>query len=153
MAARLAGKEIEEVPLRHEGDEPAARRQVAEVGDREKFVADRDAQPRHLLVRQAEERLEDTELVQNLQRRRVDRVAAEVAQEVGMLLEDDDVCPRARQEQAEHHPGGTAARHDAPDPGRHGRSPHPRSVAPRLVARRGAVACSEHPIRGAPEVC
>ena len=39
----------------------------------------------------------------------MDRVAAEVAQEVGVLLEHHDVDAGARQQQAEHHAGRPAA--------------------------------------------
>ena len=54
-------------------------------------------------------RVEQPELVHHLQRRRVDRVAAEVAQEVGVLLEHDDLDAGAREQQAEHHAGRPAA--------------------------------------------
>jgi len=37
------------------------------------------------------------------------RVAAEVAQEVAVLLEDDGANPGAREQEAEHHPGGAGA--------------------------------------------
>jgi uncharacterized protein len=40
----------------------------------------------------------------------MDRVAAEVAQEVGVLLQDQRVDTRTRQKIAGHHPGGPAAR-------------------------------------------
>src|SRR4051812_15556784 len=42
----------------------------------------------------------------------MDRVAAEVAQEVGMLFQHDDVDAGAPQQKAEHHAGRTTA-HDA----------------------------------------
>jgi NitT/TauT family transport system substrate-binding protein len=45
--------------------------------------------------------------------RRIDRIAAEVAEKIGMLLEYDDVDARARRQKAEHHPGGSAAGDDA----------------------------------------
>ena len=51
----------------------------------------------------------EPELVHEVERRRVNRVAAEVAEEVGVLLEHDDVDPAARQQKSEHDPGGTAA--------------------------------------------
>ena len=81
----------------------------AEVGDRERRVPDLGGQLRRLLVRQPQERLEQAELVDHLERRGVDRVAAEVAQEVGVLLEDQDVDAGPRQQEAEHHPGRPAA--------------------------------------------
>ena len=39
----------------------------------------------------------------------MDRVAAEVAQEVGVLLQHDDVDAGAREQEAEHHAGRPAA--------------------------------------------
>ena len=41
--------------------------------------------------------------------RGMDRVAAEVAQEVRVLFENQDFDSRPRQEVSEHHPGGAAA--------------------------------------------
>jgi hypothetical protein len=112
VAGGLPGEEVQEVPLRHEGDEAAVCRQVPEVGDRERRVPDLGGQLRRLLVRQPQERLEQAELVDHLERGGVDRVAAEVAQEVGVLLEDQDLDAGPGQQEAEHHPGRPAA-HDA----------------------------------------
>jgi len=53
------------------------------------------------------------QLVHHVERRRVDGVAAEVAQEVGVLLQHDDVHARAGEQQAQHHPGRTTAGDDA----------------------------------------
>ena len=102
-------QEIEEIPLRHEGDEPAARRQMREVGERELGVADHAPDLSQLLVRPAQELVEQAELVDQLERRGMDRVAAEIAQEVGVLLEHDHVDAGARQKEAQHHAGGSAA--------------------------------------------
>jgi len=109
IAAGPLRQEVQEVPLRHERDEPAPRRQVGEVGDREPDVVDLHDQLAHLLVRQLQEVVQDSELVHHLERRRVDGVAAKVTQEVGVLLEHDDRDARARQEQAEHHARRPAA--------------------------------------------
>ena len=43
----------------------------------------------------------------------MDGVAAEVAEEIGVLLEDEDANAGTRQEQSQHHAGGTAASHHA----------------------------------------
>ena len=110
IAPRVAGEEVEEVPLRHEGDEGTAHGQVAEVGDGDPLAADDPGQLADLRVRQRQERLEQAELVHDLERGGMDRIAAEVAQEVGVLLEHDDLHARPRQQQAEHHPGRPAAR-------------------------------------------
>jgi hypothetical protein len=60
-------------------------------------------------MRPFQELVEQTELVHDLQRGRVDGVAAKVAQKVRVLLEHDDVDARACQQIPQHHPGGTAA--------------------------------------------
>ena len=39
----------------------------------------------------------------------MDRVAAEIAQKIGVLLENKDIDSRPRQEVSEHHPGRAAA--------------------------------------------
>jgi hypothetical protein len=43
----------------------------------------------------------------------MDRVAAEVAEEIGVLLQHDHVDAGARQQKARHHPGRAAARDHA----------------------------------------
>ena len=53
--------------------------------------------------------VEQAQLVHHFQRRRMDRVAAEVAQEIGVLFQHDDVDAGAGQQKPEHHPGRTAA--------------------------------------------
>ena len=64
--------------------------------------------------------LQDPELVHQLERGRVDRVAAKVAQEVRVLLQHQHRHPGPGQEQAQHHAGGPAARDAAPDRPRRG---------------------------------
>src|SRR5262249_49007997 len=63
-----------------------------------------------LLVRTRQELVERPQLVHDLERRRVDRVAAEVAEEVAVLFEHEHVHAGAGQEDAEHHPGRPSAR-------------------------------------------
>ena len=110
IAPALLGDEIQEIPLRHQRDELAAGRQMAEVGELVSAVLpNRAASALDLLVRQLEELLQQAELVHQLERRRMDGVAAEVAQEVGVLLQHHDVDARARQQQPQHHAGGPAA--------------------------------------------
>ena len=84
-----------------------------EIGEGDHLVADDSADLAHLLVRQLEERLEQAKLVHHLQRRGVDRVAAEIAQEVRVLLQNDDIDAGAREQKAEHHAGGPAPGDDA----------------------------------------
>ena len=110
--ARIAGgpgsEEIEKVPLRHQRDVFADRRQVREI-DGEVGVAEGQRQPVRLLVGEGQEIGEEAELVHQFEGRGVDGVAAEIAEEVGVLLEHDDIDPGAGEEKAEHHPRRSAA--------------------------------------------
>ena len=85
------------------------RRQMREIRERELGVAEPGLEYRHLLMRKLEESLQQAELVHELKGRGMNGVAAEIAQEIRVLLQHDDVDPRPRQQQAEHHPGGPAA--------------------------------------------
>src|SRR5262249_53750317 len=107
----VLGKEVEEVPLRHEGDEVAAGWQVGEVGDRDRLASDVAGELTGLLVRALQERLQKSEFVHHFQGRGVDGVAAEVPEEVAVLFEDEDIHAGAGEQIAEHHPGGPSA-HD-----------------------------------------
>ena len=62
-----------------------------------------------LLMRQLEELVEQAELVHHLQRRGMHGVAAEIAQEVGVLFQHRHRDAGARQQKAEHHAGRPAA--------------------------------------------
>jgi hypothetical protein len=106
---RVLGEKTQEIPLRHQRDKRAVRSDVSEVGHRHRFPADHAGQPPHLGVRQREELVEQTELVHDVERRWVDGVAAEVAQEVSVLLQHHDVDAGARQQEPEHHSGRPAA--------------------------------------------
>jgi hypothetical protein len=108
IAPRAAGEEIEEVPLGHEGDELAARRQVAEVCQRHDLGAEAGAQRGELLVGQREKLLENAQLAHELERRGMNGVPSEVAEKIRMLLQHDHRHPRAGQEEREHHAGGAA---------------------------------------------
>src|SRR2546426_1824033 len=83
---------------------------MREIGDHDVAVSDLRRELRDLLVRQAQQRLEQPELVQNLQRRGVNRVAAEVAQEIGVLLQHQRAHAGAGEQQPEHHASRAAAR-------------------------------------------
>jgi hypothetical protein len=63
-------------------------------------------------VRQLQERIQQTEFVEQQEGRGVDGVPAEVAEEVDVLLEDDDVHALPREEKPEHHAGRAAAGDD-----------------------------------------
>src|SRR6476620_9466340 len=69
IALAMLGDKIEEVPLRHERDEFAVRRQVAEINHRDALGADLEREASDLLVWQLEEFIEQPELVHQLERR------------------------------------------------------------------------------------
>ncbi len=115
IALGVADQKIEEIPLRHEGNELAARRQVGEIRDRERRVADLAFEFAGFVMGAPEKILEQAELVHQLEGRGMDRIAAEIAEEVGVLLEDEDADAGARQKEAQHHAGRAAARDGAAD--------------------------------------
>jgi hypothetical protein len=105
----LLGQKVEKIPLRHQSDEFAVRRQIPEIGYCDPRRADLSGQSLHARVRQFEKCVEQAELVHQLERGRMNCVAAEIAQEVGVLLQYGDGHAGARQQKAEHHPGRSAA--------------------------------------------
>jgi hypothetical protein len=82
---------------------------VGKIRNRDRRVADDAAEALHPPVRQLQELIQQAKLVDDFERGRVDGIAAEVAQEVGMLLQHHDVDAGARQQQPQHHAGGPAA--------------------------------------------
>src|SRR4029078_6863686 len=82
VRACLRRHEVQEVPLRHQRDELAARRQVREVGKRQRLPPDTTRDVANLAVRAFEKLVENAELMQDFKRGRMDRVAAEIAKEV-----------------------------------------------------------------------
>ena len=110
---RLLAQEVEEVPLRHHRDERRRRVEVRKVADRPLAAGHAEARRRSTRSCGAlEEALEHPELVEDLHRRGVDGVAAEIAEEVGMLFEHRHAAAGAGEQQARHHPGGAAADDD-----------------------------------------
>ena len=89
----VLGEEIQKIPLRHEGEE------LQRVGRWVKSatgssVADVRADLPRFLVRQPQQELvEQPELVHDLQGRRMNRVAAKVAQKVGVLFQHETSTP------------------------------------------------------------
>ncbi len=84
-------------------------REMGEIGDRDRLAADHGGKLLDFLMGQLEERLEQAELVHDLERRGVDGVAAEVAEEILVLLQHHDVDTGAGQQKSEHHAGGSAS--------------------------------------------
>lgn len=116
----LAGltQEIQEVPLRHEGNERVLGAEPAEIGDPHGRAAKQAVHHLQALVRQLQEPIDQAELVHHLERRGMHGVAAKVAEEIRMPLQHHDVDAGASQEIAEHHAGRPAA--DDATSGSHG---------------------------------
>src|SRR4029077_4069894 len=104
------------------------RRQMAEVDEGELLAPERAAERTRLGMRQLEKFLEQAEFMHDLERRWMNRVAAEIAQEVGVLLQCRDIDAGSREEKSQHHPGGPAA-HNAAARGERGHAPRRRSLA------------------------
>ena len=109
VALAVLGQEVEEVPLRHQRNEFAVRRQMAKIDQLNVFGADLRRQRFDFLMRQLQEFIDQAELEHQFERRRMNRVAAEIAEEIGVLLQHHDMNAGARQQESEHHSGGAAA--------------------------------------------
>src|SRR5438477_11721121 len=59
----VAGEKIQKIPLRHESDKFAARRQTREIGDRDAVAVDYAAKFAKLLMRELEKFVEQSELI------------------------------------------------------------------------------------------
>src|SRR5262249_51756483 len=109
VAASVVGKEVEKVPLRHECNEFAVRREMREVRYHYELIADLHTEFADFLVRPPEKVVEYAELINQLKRGGVDRVAAKVAQEIRMLFQQHNIDPGTGQQQAKHHSCRTTA--------------------------------------------
>ena len=105
----VLGEEVEEVPLRHQRDEFAVRRQMAEIDHLNVFGADLRGQRFDLLMRQLQEFIDQAKFDHQFERRGMNRVAAEIAEEIGVLLQHDHVDASTSQQEPQHHSGGAAA--------------------------------------------
>src|ERR1700675_4680959 len=103
------GDEIQEIPLRHEADEFAVHGKMGQIRDGDGEIVDGGADLKKLLMRDAQEIVEKAELVHQLEGGRVNGVAAEIAEEVGVFFEDEDFDASAGEKEAEHYAGGAAS--------------------------------------------
>src|SRR5260370_12923719 len=104
-----AGKEIQEVPLRHERNEFAVCRQPRKIGDRHGLIVNDTAKLGQSLMRLLEEFVQQTEFVHQLQRGRMNSVAAEIAQEIGGFFQYEVPHARACVKKAKLQSGRAAA--------------------------------------------
>lgn len=81
-------------------------RQMREVRYFDKLVSDLRPERADLLVRALQKLVEQTQLAHDLESRGVDRIAAEIAQEIGMFFENENRDPGSSEQEAEHHTRG-----------------------------------------------
>src|SRR5215472_18861864 len=91
------------------------RRQMPEIRDLQKLVPDLGAEGLYLLMGTPQEFVEKPQFVHYFECRGVDRIAAEITQEIGMFLEDENRNPSPCQQKSQHHAGGAATRDAAAD--------------------------------------
>src|SRR5215203_5027114 len=80
--------------------------QMLEIADDQVLISDLQRQFPHRRMRDFEKLLEQSELVYHFKCRRVNGIAAKIAQEILMLFKHNNPHARARQQESEHHPGG-----------------------------------------------
>src|SRR6266404_5522097 len=110
---RVTGEEVEKIPLRHESDELAVGGQPREIGHRDKVTIEDSFQLRHFLMWQLEKFFQQPELAHQLERGRMNGVAAKIAVEIGVLLQHHDIDAGAGEQIARQHSGGSATHDDA----------------------------------------
>src|SRR5687767_9844618 len=108
-AARFLGDEIQEVPLRHQGDVWRVNGQVGQVGNGYSEITELTEKLKYLLVWQLKKPVEQTEFMHHLHGRGMNGIAAKIAQKVGMLFQYDDRAAGTRQQQCEHQAGRPAS--------------------------------------------
>jgi hypothetical protein len=101
--------EIQEIPLGHDADEFAVHGQVGKIGNGNGEIVDGGADLQKLLMRDAQEIIEEAELIHEFERGWVNGVAAEIAEEVGVFFEDEDFDASTGEKKAEHYAGGAAS--------------------------------------------
>ncbi len=87
---------------------------MRKIGDWQIEVADSSPKVLNLLMRQFEQLFVKAKLIHHLEGRRMDRVAAKIAEEIGVLFEHQHIGACAGEDEAEHHAGGPSARDAAP---------------------------------------
>jgi len=102
---RRIGQKVEEIPLGDEGDVGVGNREVLEVGQADHSLVDHRSQLRDTLLGHLREPSAQTKLVEHVERGGMDRVAAEVAEEVIVLFEHEDLDAGAGEEESKHRAG------------------------------------------------
>src|SRR5882672_1357737 len=82
---------------------------MRKVGACDIHVIELDLHPSHFLMRQSQKLIEHPQLAHQLQRGRMDGVAAKIAEEITVLFEHDHLNAGSREQQPEHHSSRAAA--------------------------------------------
>jgi hypothetical protein len=82
---------------------------MSKVANRNCVLADLPCDLSYFLVRSFQEFFQNTQFMHDLESGRMNSVAAEITQEVGMLFKHKYVHADARKQQSQHHAGGTAS--------------------------------------------
>src|SRR5260370_20951520 len=80
---------------------------MRKVGEWNHLIANLSGDLANFLMRPFEEVFENSQLVHHLQRRRMDRVPAEVAQKIRLLLKHDNFDSGAAQKKSQPHSGAS----------------------------------------------
>ena len=95
--------------MRHQHNELAVCRKMREVSDGDALGADFSGEFEYFLVRAIEKLVQQPQFIHQFERRRMDGIAAKIAEEIFMLFKDKDVNTGAREKESQHHSGGTAS--------------------------------------------
>src|ERR1044071_7578341 len=93
----MRNDKIQEIPLWHEREKLTVGGEMSEVGELDELASDSPTDFANLGMRSREKIIQQFEFEDDLESRRVNRVAAEVSQKIRMLLEHDDFDARSRQ--------------------------------------------------------
>jgi hypothetical protein len=102
--AGLPGDEIQEISLRHEGDEFAFRPEMREIGNVNGFIPEMRRDFSHFLMRLAQKIFQQSQLMHELQRRGMNRIAPEIAEEIPMLFQNQNIHAGPGQQKTQHDP-------------------------------------------------
>ncbi len=125
-------QEIQKIPLGHHRDVGRLDGQVGKIRELDPLRAKHAGQRPDLLMRQLQEIVEPAQFVQHLHGRGMYRITPEIAQKIGVFLKDRDTHARARENDPEHHAGGTAAGNTNLDGLLHRANLHPKTGFPQL---------------------
>lgn len=105
-------QEIQKVPLRHHRDEWCGHGKMAEVGNLEPLPIEFELPAGDAVMRAREEPLEHAQFMQEFHGRGVHSVAAEIAEEIGVLFQHQRLDACAGEQQPRHHARRAAADND-----------------------------------------